>query len=156
VAQPIEIRSVRRDDYAAWSALWDGYNAFYGRSGKTALPPEVTQMTWARFFDEYEPMHALVAERSGELLGLVHFIYHRSTIQIAPTCYLQDLFTSDAARGQGIGRALILAVYERAKAAGSARVYWQTHETNTAAMSLYNKVAERSGFLVYRQTFTTP
>ncbi|HWX30029.1 MAG TPA: GNAT family N-acetyltransferase [Steroidobacteraceae bacterium] len=156
MTQPVEIRGVRRADYPAWSVLWDGYNAFYGRSGETALPPEVTQMTWTRFFDEYEPMHALVAERSGELLGLVHFIYHRSTILIAPTCYLQDLFTSDAARGQGVGRALIHAVYERAKAAGSPRVYWQTHETNTAAMSLYNKVAERSGFLVYRRAITTP
>ena len=156
MTQPIEIRSVRTEDYPAWSVLWDGYNAFYGRSGETALPQEVTQMTWTRFFDEYEPMHALVAERSGELLGLVHFIYHRSTILIAPTCYLQDLFTSDAARGQGVGRALIHAVYERAKAAGSPRVYWQTHETNTAAMSLYNRVAERSGFLVYRRAITTP
>jgi GNAT superfamily N-acetyltransferase len=146
----IEVRPVRRDDFGAWQKLWDGYNAFYGRSGSTALPLEVTQMTWSRFFDAYEPMHALVAEDAGILLGLAHFLYHRSTIQVAPTCYLQDLFTSHASRGQGIGRALILAVYEHAKIAGSPRVYWQTHETNAAAMNLYDKVAEKSGFLVYR------
>jgi GNAT superfamily N-acetyltransferase len=145
------IRAVRRDDFAAWKPLWDGYNAFYGRSGNTALPPEVTQMTWSRFFDEYEPMHALVAEQAGTLLGLAHFLYHRSTIQVSPTCYLQDLFTSETARGRGIARGLIHSVYECATTAGSGRVYWQTHETNTAAMRLYDKVAQCSGFVVYRQ-----
>jgi GNAT superfamily N-acetyltransferase len=152
MAPPAEIRPVRRDDFAAWKELWDGYNAYYGRSGSTALPPEVTHTTWSRFFDEYEPMHALVAESGDKLLGLTHFLYHRSTIHVAPTCYLQDLFTSEASRGQGIGYALIQAVYERATVAGSPRVYWQTHETNSAAMKLYDKVAEKSGFLVYRRT----
>jgi GNAT superfamily N-acetyltransferase len=146
----IEVRPVRSDDFEAWQKLWDAYNAFYGRSGSTALPLEVTRMTWSRFFDSYEPMHALVAVDAGSLLGLTHFLYHRSTTQIAPTCYLQDLFTTHALRGKGIGRALILAVYEHAKAAGSPRVYWQTHETNTTAMALYDKVADKSGFLVYR------
>jgi GNAT superfamily N-acetyltransferase len=96
-------------------------------------------------------MHALVAESEGELLGLVHFLYHRSTTLIAPVCYLQDLFTVPAGRGKGVGRALINAVYDRAAAAGSPRVYWQTHETNTVAMTLYDKVADKSGFLVYRK-----
>jgi GNAT superfamily N-acetyltransferase len=96
-------------------------------------------------------VHAIVAEESGRLLGLAHYIFHRSTIQIAPTCYLQDLFTIDAARGRGVGRALIDAVCREARAAGSSRVYWQTHETNVVAMSLYDKVAEKSGFLVYRK-----
>jgi GNAT superfamily N-acetyltransferase len=147
------IRMVRREDYAAWRNLWDGYNAFYGRSGPTALPDEVTQTTWSRFFDVYEPMHALVAESSEGLLGLTHFLYHRSTIALGPVCYLQDLFTVEAARGRGVGRALIEAVYERARAAGSSRVYWQTHETNATAMRLYDRIAEKSGFLVYRRLF---
>ena len=148
----IDIRPVLRDDFPAWKELWDGYNAFYGRSGPTALAPEITQTTWLRFFDEHEPMYALVARLAGEVCGLAHFLYHRSTIQLAPTCYLQDLFTSETARGHGVGRALIHAVYERAKAAGSPRVYWQTHESNAAAMKLYDKLAEKSGFLVYRHT----
>lgn len=146
----VEVRPVRRDDFEAWQQLWDGYNAFYGRSGDAALPRVVTQTTWSRFLDADEPMHALVAVEAGLLLGLAHFLFHRSTIQLAATCYLQDLFTSHAARGKGIGRALILAVYGHAKAAGSPRVYWQTHETNSAAMKLYDQVAERSGFLIYR------
>jgi GNAT superfamily N-acetyltransferase len=148
------IRTVRREDFAAWQKLWDGYNAFYGRSGTTALPAEVTQTTWSRFFDVYEPMHALVAESAGSLLGLTHFLYHRSTIALGSVCYLQDLFTVEAARGHGVGRALIESVYERALAAGSSRVYWQTHETNATAMRLYDRIAEKSGFLVYRHLFS--
>jgi GNAT superfamily N-acetyltransferase len=146
----LSVRFVVREDYEQWLPLWDGYNAFYGRSGATALSPEITRMTWARFFDAYEPMHGLVAESDGQLLGLTHYLFHRSTTAIEPVCYLQDLFTSNAARGRGIGRALINRVYEQARLAGSSRVYWQTHQTNLTAMQLYDKVAERSGFVVYR------
>jgi GNAT superfamily N-acetyltransferase len=147
----LSIRVVTRGDYEQWLPLWDGYNAFYGRSGATALAPDITQMTWARFFDAYEPVHGLVAERDGELLGLTHYLFHRSTTAIAPVCYLQDLFTTEAERGKGVGRALINAVYAQARLAGSPRVYWQTHETNHTAMQLYDKVAEHSGFVVYRK-----
>jgi GNAT superfamily N-acetyltransferase len=151
VSTDFTVRSIARDDLVAWKRLWDGYNAFYGREGPTALPDEITRATWSRFFDAGEPVHALVAERAGELVGLVHYLFHRSTILLAPTCYLQDLFTATEARGAGVGRALIEAVYDRARAAGSGRVYWQTHETNTGAMVLYDRVAERSGFVVYRK-----
>lgn len=147
------VRPVTRQDYDQWLPLWDGYNAFYGRSGPTALAADITRTTWERFFDAYEPVNALVAESGGELLGLTHYIFHRSTISIAPNCYLQDLFTNEAARGKGVGRALINGVYERAQRAGSPRVYWLTHETNHIAMELYNKVADHSGFIVYRKMF---
>jgi len=146
------IRPVAREDYDRWLPLWEGYNAFYGRSGATALAPEITRMTWARFFDAYEPVYALVAESGSELLGLAHYLYHRSTTTIEPTCYLQDLFTSEVVRGKGVGRALINGVYERARLAGSSRVYWLTHETNQTAMRLYDKMADRSGFVVYRKS----
>ena len=148
----ILVRPVVAGDYPAWLALWEGYNTFYGRSGPTALPAEITKTTWARFFDADEPMHALVAESPGGLLGLTHFLFHRSTNQLGLSCYLQDLFTAEAARGKGVARALIEEVYRRAKAAGSPRVYWQTHESNTTAMALYDKVADKSGFVVYRKS----
>ena len=148
----ILIRAAQQGDFAEWKLLWDGYNAFYGRKGRTALPDTITNMTWSRFFDGYEPVHALVAEHSGQLLGLAHFLFHRSTISLESTCYMQDLFTIEAARGGGVGRALIEEVYRCAKHAGASRVYWQTHETNATAMKLYDKVAEKSGFLVYRKT----
>lgn len=142
------VRSITHADFVQWNDLWKGYNLFYGRP---ALAPKITQMTWARFFDAYEPVHALVAEQDVQILGIVHYLFHRSTIMIEPTCYLQDLFTVESARGLGIGRALIASVYERAKFAGAHRVYWHTHETNLIAMKLYDKVADRSGFVVYRK-----
>jgi GNAT superfamily N-acetyltransferase len=152
VTQDVTIRPVVPADYEAWLPLWDGYNRFYGRFDDTALPRDITQLTWARFFDGLEPMHAMVAERAdGTLVGLVHYLYHRSTLMMGPTCYLHDLFTLDSERGKGVGRALIEAVYAAAKAARAERVYWLTHETNKTAMQLYDKVAELSGFVVYRK-----
>jgi GNAT superfamily N-acetyltransferase len=141
------VRDVEPTDLAQWEQLWQGYNTFYQRT----VPAEITSITWSRFFDGYEPVYAMVAENGGRLVGLVHYLFHRNTTMIGPTCYLQDLFTAEAVRGHGIGRALIEAVYQRARAAGSTRVYWQTHETNLTAMKLYDKVAERSGFVVYRK-----
>jgi len=145
------IRDVAASDYEPWLTLWNGYNAFYGRSGPTALPAEVTQTTWQRFFDAREPVYALVAELDGSLIGLTHYLFHRSTTLIAPICYLQDLYTAPERRRTGVGRALIEAVYECARDAGSPRVYWQTHETNVVGQRLYEQVAERSGFIVYRK-----
>lgn len=145
------IRPVVRQDYEQWLPLWHGYNAFYGRAGATALPAIVTETTWARLFDPIEPIHALVADRDGLLVGLTHYLFHRSTTAIEPICYLHDLFTSEPVRGQGIGRALIEGVYDQARMAGSRRIYWQTQATNRTAMQLYDKVAEQSGFLVYRK-----
>jgi GNAT superfamily N-acetyltransferase len=152
MAGEVLVREVARSDYAQWLPLWDGYNAFYGREGATALAPEITAMTWSRFFDADEPMYALVAESEGRLLGLTHYLFHRSMTSIAPICYLSDLFTNQAARGKGVGRALIQGVYDKARAAGAPRVYWQTHETNRTARELYDKVAERPGFIIYRKT----
>jgi GNAT superfamily N-acetyltransferase len=145
----LAIRQIEQSDYAAWRPLWDGYNAFYGRDGPAALPEAITRSTWARFFDPAEPVHAFVAERDGTVVGLVHYLFHRSTTRLHDVCYLQDLFTRQEMRGQGVGRSLIHAVYEAARAAGSSRVYWLTHLTNTPGRTLYDKVASHAGFIVY-------
>jgi GNAT superfamily N-acetyltransferase len=155
------VRFVTRADYAEWLPLWEGYNEFYKRFGATALPDAVTQVTWARFLDAqktdaYGPMYAMVAEETvaaggSRLVGLVHYLFHRSTITIEPTCYLQDLFTAESARGRGVGRALIEAVYEQARLAGVVHVYWRTHASNATARQLYDSVAEESGSLIYKK-----
>lgn len=145
----IEIRPFTSDDRAAWEPLWQGYLTFY----KASLAPEVTETTWRRLLDPAEPMHGLVAVLDGEIVGIVHFLYHRSTWTTGDYCYLQDLFTSEKARNRGAGRALIEAVYEKAQVQGASRVYWLTHETNTSAQALYEKVAARSGFIQYRKVF---
>lgn len=147
----VHIRPIEQTDFTAWAPLWNGYNAFYGREGETALAPEITQATWQRLFDPAEPVFALVAEADGKVLGLTHYLYHRSTTRMELTCYLQDLFTDPSARGQGVGRALIQGVYAQASAAGIKRVYWQTHTTNSAGRLLYDKVAQHMGFIVYSQ-----
>lgn len=146
----IAIRPVSESDLEGWLPLWQGYNAFYGRSGDTALPEAVTAATWARFFDEREPVHGLVAELEGALVGLAHYLFHRNTIMIAPTCYLQDLFTAPACRGRGVARRLMEGFYAQARAAGAHSVYWHTHETNAAARALYDKLATNTHFFVYR------
>ena len=143
------IRALREQDYPAWQPLWDGYNAFYGREGPTALDPEITRTTWRRIFESAEPVFALVAESEGKMLGITHYLYHRSTTRIELICYLQDLFTLPTARGRGVGRALIEAVYREAAASGIKRVYWQTQHSNAAGRLLYDKVAKHLGFIVY-------
>ena len=143
------IRPVERTDLAAWRPLWDGYNAFYGRLGDTALPEQITAATWERFFDPSEPVRALVAVHQGHVVGLAHYLFHRSTTRLHDVCYLQDLFTAEHLRGQGIGRQLIVAVYQAARQAGCSRVYWQTHTSNANGRALYDKVAEHKGFIVY-------
>jgi len=141
----IEITPLHRDDRHAWQPLAVGYNAFYER----VLPDATYDRTWRRLMEEKE-LHGLAARLDGRVVGLAHYLFHRSTTAIGPSCYLQDLFTAEAARGHGVASALIEAVAARARAAGSPRLYWQTHETNASARRLYDRVAERSGFIVYR------
>jgi GNAT superfamily N-acetyltransferase len=89
----------------------------------------------------------------GKLTGIVHYLYHRTTWTVGNYCYLQDLFVAETARGLGLGRALIEAVCEKARAEGASRVYWLTQEDNATARALYDKLAERSGFIQYRKIF---
>jgi GNAT superfamily N-acetyltransferase len=149
---PVIIREPLPADRLQWEVLWAGYNGFYERKGPAAVPAEVTETLWQRIFDLGEPVHALVAELDGQVVGIVHYLFHRNTTMIRPVCYLQDLFTAPEARGRGAGRALIEAVYERARQVGSPRVYWHTHKTNATAMALYDQVADNSGFVVYRKS----
>jgi GNAT superfamily N-acetyltransferase len=146
----ILVRQIAPADHDGWRLLWDDYNAFYGRVGATALPEDIVQTTWTRFFDHSEPVHAMVAIAEDRIVGLAHYLFHRSTILREPTCYMQDLFTDDALRGRGVGRALIAHVRNAAAKAGCTRVYWHTHQSNTTAMRLYDSMAEKSGFIVYR------
>jgi len=144
---PIHIRAARATDFDAWLPLWRGYQAFY----KVDIPDEVTRGTWQRFHDDAEPMHCDLAEVDGVVRGLVHSIDHRSCWMKEHSCYLQDLFVAPELRDQGLGRRLIEHVYAQAKARGCARVHWLTHETNTAAMKLYDRIADKPGFVQYRK-----
>lgn len=143
----LAIRPTGAGDRDAWLPLWQGYQAFY----KVDLSNAVTDTTWQRLNDPAEPVDGALAWRGAEAVGLVHHIRHRSAWTVGDYCYLQDLFVADNARGLGIGRRLIEHVYAAAKAAGCSRVHWLTHETNTDAMQLYDRIAEKSGFVQYRR-----
>jgi GNAT superfamily N-acetyltransferase len=143
------VKQISRDDYSNWRPLWDGYNEFYGRVGSTALAEEITARTWERFHNAEEPVHGLVAKDGDRIVGIVHYLFHRSTTRLNDVCYLQDLFTAKEYRGQGIGKLLISAVYDAAKTANCSRVYWQTHLTNESGRALYDKMAANNGFIVY-------
>jgi GNAT superfamily N-acetyltransferase len=146
-SKSVTIRAARPEDFEIWLPLWQGYLAFY----KATLAHETTLTTWQRLLDEREPMHAALAEVDGRVLGIVHFIEHRSCWTTGNYMYLQDLFVARDARGAGVGRALIAHVYADAAARGCSRVWWLTHESNTQAMVLYDQVADRSGFVQYRK-----
>lgn len=141
------VRAARDDEFAVWMPLWRGYQAFY----KVDIADEVSRTTWHRFFDPTEPMHCDFVEVDGVVRGLVHSIDHRSCWMKEYSCYLQDLFVVPESRGLGLGRRLIEHVYAQAKARGCTRVHWLTHETNSDAMKLYDRIAEKSGFVQYRK-----
>ena len=144
-----EIRPIRADERAEWESLWQNYQAFY----KVVISDQTTAVTWARLHDPAEPMEVLGAYLDECLCGIVHYLFHRSCWTTGDYCYLQDLFVAEGARNLGLGHALILAVEDRARAAGASRIYWLTHETNADARALYDRLAERPGFIQYRKLF---
>lgn len=141
------IRLVKESERAAWEPLWRGYLEFY----KASLPEQATDVAWRRLHDPNEPMFVLGAYVGGKLTGIVHYLYHRTTWTVGNYYYLQDLFVAETARG--LGRALIEAVCDMAREEGASRVYWLTQEDNATARALYDKLAERSGFIQYRKIF---
>lgn len=140
----ITIDKLAPSDREAWESLFRAYIDFYQR----VEPPAMYERAW-REFQADTRLHAFGARLDGRLVGITHFLIHPSTSS-PDVCYLQDLFTASDARGKGVGRALIAAVADWAKARGCARVYWTTHESNSTARSLYDKVAENRGFIRYQ------
>lgn len=144
----ITVRMFGKDDDDTWYPLWRGYQAFY----KVEIAREVSETTWARLLDPTEPVHgAFALDEKGRPVGLVHYIEHRSCWTVGDYCYLQDLFVEPGLRGRGYGRALIEHVYAFARQARCSRVYWLTHESNVDAMKLYDRIADKPGFVQYRK-----
>lgn len=142
------IRQLAAADRPEWDALWQGYLRFY----ESDVPADVTDLTWQRILDPEAPIHAFCgATPDGKLLGIVHYLFHPVTWAAGPRCYLEDLFTAPDARGQGVGRALIEAVYAAADQRGADQVYWLTQEFNATARRLYDQVAKVTPFIKYRR-----
>ncbi len=142
------VRPLAADDREQWLGLWQGYLDFY----ESDVPASVTNLTWNRLLDPGAPIHGLCAATTdGRILGIVHYLFHPVTWAAGPRCYLEDLFTSADARGRGVGRALIEAVYAAADARGADQVYWLTQEFNATARRLYDQVATATPFIKYRR-----
>lgn len=142
-----DIRKLRKEDFSQWLKLWNLYLAFY----KHSVPDDVTAATFDKFIYANGNMHCAVYEEDGEIIGIVHYIYHPSTWTKGYYCYLQDLYVLENKRGGGVARKLIEHVYQAAEANMCSRVYWLTHESNETAMKLYDKVADNAGFVQYRR-----
>ena len=143
----IHIGPLRSSERARWEQLWRDYQHFYG----VALPSDVTDATWQRLLDGR--VHGFGARDSTDtLVGIVHFLFHEDTWSTIPACYLQDLYVDPKIRGTGCGRLLIEAVAESAKAAGVNHPYWLTHETNSVARQLYDRIGKNQGFIQYLYT----
>lgn len=139
------IRKAEPRDESSWRVLFDEYNRFYGREPRE----DVTRYTWKRVLDAACPVHALVAEKDGKVVGIPNYVVHENTTQLLPSCYLQDMIVADEARGEGVGRRLIEWLLAEMKPQGWSRVYWNTRENNYRARMLYDKFAPQSGFVRY-------
>ena len=144
--QEIQVVPIQQQDYSEWIKYWLAYQDFY----KVVLSSTTTQMTWQRFFDADEPVYCAIAKQGEHVLGLVHYVIHRSTWAVQNFCYLEDLYVSPNVRGQHIGKRLIEYVQQQATTEHCARLYWHTQETNQTAQKLYNWIAEKPGIIEYR------
>lgn len=142
------LRPLGPDDWEAWRRLWRGYLAFYG----TAVGEEVEETTFARLLgDDPNDFAAIIGGRGDLPLGLTHYLFHRHCWRIENVVYLQDLFVAEEARGTGLGRALIEAVYKAADDANCPTVYWLTQEDNAVGRRLYDRVANKTDFIKYQR-----
>ncbi|MEZ5716079.1 MAG: GNAT family N-acetyltransferase [Paracoccaceae bacterium] len=144
----LTIRPIEPGDYDAWHRLWAGYLEFY----ETSLPETTYQETFKRLCDkDNSEQMGFLAVQDGTPVGLVHYIFHAHNWRPEGVCYLQDLFADPAARGTGVGRKLIEAVYAAADAAGRPSVYWMTQEFNATARQLYDRIATVTPFIKYQR-----
>ena len=150
MTQHVQIKPATAADHDQWLPLWQAYLTFYN----TELPAEVSESTWQRFLDPAEPTQLAIAWQGDKAVGIVQFIYHRSNWSIGNSCYLQDLFVSPEIRGTGAGRLLIEHVYATARDNHCAKVHWLTQETNATAIQLYERIAERPGFIQFRKALS--
>jgi ribosomal protein S18 acetylase RimI-like enzyme len=141
----VTVRRIEPRDQPRWRELWDAYTRCYEREPGDDL----ARHAWTRIMDPACPVHAIVAKRDGQVIGIANYLLHENVSALTPTCYLQDLFVDPADRGAGTGKALIDWLVDEMAAQGWSSLYWHTRETNYRARGLYDKYTPHSGFLRY-------
>ena len=150
----VEITRVTADDLADLLPLMQAYGAFYESDPSD---DELRAMATA-FLDEGSGGTQLIArDGSGQALGHATVLWSWDTTLARRLAVMEDLFVAEAARGRGVGAALIEACRELAADRGVEWLAWETAPDNATAQRLYDGLADRAGtWLAYRLPTDVP
>ncbi len=147
----ITVRPLQADDRKRWNLLWQGFLD----ATDTVLADNITQTTWQRLIDPEEQPHGLAAlDEDNQVIGIAHYLFHRSTWAAGLYCYLEDLYVDPHVRRSGAARTLIHGVVAAARAKDCDEMYLVTAHDNDAARALYDQVMEQTPFIEYRTELT--
>jgi GNAT superfamily N-acetyltransferase len=141
----VTIREIIASDRAGWEHLWQQYLHFY----RADIGAEITEKTFTSLCQKQDLVGLVAVNDQGQVLGFMHLVYHASTWSDTSYCYIEDLFVDKSARGQNVAESLFNEAYQQAEMRGSSRVYWMTQEFNSSARSLYDKIGQRTSFIIY-------
>jgi GNAT superfamily N-acetyltransferase len=85
----------------------------------------------------------IIGEIDGTPQGFALFFHNFSTFAGRPGIYLEDLFVDPAARGSGLGKALLIRLAQLAKERGCARLEWAVLDWNEPAIAFYRSLGAR-------------
>lgn len=137
------IRALQRSDYDAWLPLWNA-------NCLNQMSDDVTTETWRRLTNPKENVFGLGAfDDSGNLQGILHYILHPTTGYKEPACYMQDLYTDELYRRQGVARRLVWELNEIGQKERWARIYWFAENKNEAVQNLYKNLGIRMDFSLH-------
>lgn len=141
----VHIREAGLGDLDAVAPLFDAYRQFYRRPPD---PEGALRFVRERLIEGGSRI--LLAETGGAAAGFVQLYPSYSSVQLGRMMILNDLYVSETARGQGVGRALLGAACDLARKWGAVRLVLETEPTNKTAQRLYDTAGwERSSHIHY-------
>jgi len=143
----INVDLLTDDDRAQWEPLYHGYAEFY----QVPMNDEILDTVWGWIHDDSNPFFGLIAkDENGEALGLMHCRQMPSPLRGALVGFLDDLFVSPEARGQGVVEALYEALNALAKKQGWPFIRWITAENNYRGRAVYDKLSDKTHWVTYQ------
>ncbi len=97
----------------------------------------------AKLFGPRPYAEVLIGEIDGEAQGFALFFHNFSTFEGRPGIYLEDLFVRPAARGSGLGKALLAHLAELCVTRDCARLEWSVLDWNAPAIGFYQSLGAR-------------